>query len=121
MDDGVVVDIHLTDLLGPCFTALCFGPNANANDDSAQTTAWQPLQTTLAEQGIPFKAVMLVRNDTQNATSSNVIDHTGRLHDMLDATPGTVYLIRPDGHVLARWRDGSAAATQRAISTALTT
>jgi 3-(3-hydroxy-phenyl)propionate hydroxylase len=119
MDDGVVVDIHLTDLLGPCFTALCFGPNAN--DDSAQTTAWQPLQTTLAEQGIPFKAVMLVRNDTQNATSSNVIDHTGRLHDMLDATPGTVYLIRPDGHVLARWRDGSAAATQRAISTALTT
>jgi 3-(3-hydroxy-phenyl)propionate hydroxylase len=79
------------------------------------------LQTTLAEQGIPFKAVMLVRNDTQNATSSNVIDHAGRLHDMLDATPGTVYLIRPDGHVLARWRDGSAAATQRAISAALTT
>jgi 3-(3-hydroxy-phenyl)propionate hydroxylase len=121
MDDGVVVDIHLTDLLGPCFTALCFGPNANANDDSSQDTAWQPLQTTLAEQGIPFKAVMLVRNDTQNATSSNVIDHAGRLHDMLDATPGTVYLIRPDGHVLARWRDGSAAATQRAISAALTT
>ncbi|MFM0631412.1 FAD-dependent oxidoreductase [Paraburkholderia xenovorans] len=119
-EDGAVVDIHLTDLLGPCFTALCFDPNANPNDVCAQDTAWQPLQTTLAEQGIPFKAVMLVRNDTQNATSSNVIDHTGRLHDMLDATPGTVYLIRPDGHVLARWRDGSAAATQRAISTALT-
>lgn len=39
---------------------------------------------------------------------------------MLDATPGTVYLIRPDGHVLARWRDGSAEATQRAIRAALT-
>ncbi|MFM0669057.1 FAD-dependent oxidoreductase [Paraburkholderia sediminicola] len=114
MDDGVGVDIHLTDLLGPCFTALRFGANATHDD------AWQQLQSTLAEQRIPFKAVTLVTNDTQNATNSNVIDHTGRLHDMLDATPGTVYLIRPDGHVLARWRDGSAAATQRAISTALT-
>ncbi|REE21919.1 3-(3-hydroxy-phenyl)propionate hydroxylase [Paraburkholderia sp. BL27I4N3] len=117
-DQGVFVDIHLTDLLGACFTALRFG--ANANDDSAQDTAWQQLQDTLAEQRIPFKTVKLVRDDTQNVPSSNVIDHTGRLHDMLDATPGTVYLVRPDGHVLARWRDGSAAATQRAIGAALT-
>ncbi|MFB9126387.1 FAD-dependent oxidoreductase [Paraburkholderia dipogonis] len=117
-DEGVLHDIHLTDLLGTCFTALRFG--ANANDDSAQDAAWQQLQDTLAEQRIPFKTVKLVRSDAQNVANSNVVDHTGRLHDMLDATPGTVYLIRPDGHVLARWRDGSAEATQRAIRAMLT-
>jgi 3-(3-hydroxy-phenyl)propionate hydroxylase len=120
MDNGVAVDIHLTDLLGPCFTALRFGTNTNTNADPTRDDAWQQLQSTLAEKRIPFKAVTLVMGDRQNAMRSNVVDHTGRLHDMLDATPGTVYLIRPDGHVLARWRDGSAAATQRAIHAALT-
>jgi 3-(3-hydroxy-phenyl)propionate hydroxylase len=113
---GASVDIHLTDLLEPCFTALRFGANA----DSVQEHAWQELQGTLAEKGIPFKAITLAKDETAKAANPTMLDHTGRLHDMLDATPGTVYLIRPDGHVLARWRDGSAAATQRAISAALT-
>jgi 3-(3-hydroxy-phenyl)propionate hydroxylase len=113
-DDGARVAIHLTDLLGPCFTALRFGAHA------AQDGAWQQLQRSLAEQGIPFNAVTLVMGDMPDAASSCVVDQTGRLHEMLDATPGTVYLIRPDGHVLARWRDGSAAATQRALSATLT-
>jgi 3-(3-hydroxy-phenyl)propionate hydroxylase len=39
---------------------------------------------------------------------------------MLDARPGTVYLIRPDGHVLARWRNGSAAAVRQALDATLT-
>ncbi|CAB3787554.1 3-(3-hydroxy-phenyl)propionate/3-hydroxycinnamic acid hydroxylase [Paraburkholderia ultramafica] len=113
-DDGASVAIHLTDLLGPCFTALRFGA------DAAQDGAWQELQRTLAEQGIPFNAVTLVMGDMPDAGSSYVADQTGRLHEMLDARPRTVYLIRPDGHVLARWRDGSAAATQRALSATLT-
>lgn len=118
-DNGASVDLHLTDLLEPCFTALRFGANAEAVPAQGQEQAWQELQGTLAEQGIAFKAVTLTRDDTPRATHPAVLDHTGRLHEMLDATPGTVYLIRPDGHVLARWRDGSAAATRRAIAAAL--
>ena len=114
MGDGVGVDIHLTDLLGPCFTALRFGT------DSAQDSAWQQLQSALAGQGIPFKAVTLVTGDAPGIARPCVVDHTGRLHEMLDAATGTVYLIRPDGHVLARLRDGSAAATQRAVTATLT-
>jgi 3-(3-hydroxy-phenyl)propionate hydroxylase len=113
--DGVAVDIHLTDLLGPCFTALRFGA------DVAQDEAWQQLQHALGERSIPFKAVTLVTSDTPpRATCAQGIDPTGRLHEMLDATPGTVYLIRPDGHVLARWRDGSAANVQDAVMACLT-
>jgi 3-(3-hydroxy-phenyl)propionate hydroxylase len=112
--DGTALDIHLTDLLGPCFTALRFGA------DAAQDDAWQQLQHALGEQGIPFKALTLVTGDTPRASSAHVHDQTGHLHAMLDATPGSVYLIRPDGHVLARWRNGSAAATQSALLASLT-
>lgn len=33
-------------------------------------------------------------------------DASGAVSLLLDATPGTVYLLRPDGHVLGRWRNG---------------
>src|ERR1700744_4119781 len=115
MNDGASTDIHLTDLLSPCFTALRFSP------DHASDETWQQLQETLASNSIPFETVSILANDAHRASGPHAIDQTGRLHDMFDAQPGTVYLIRPDGHVLARWRNGSAAATQRAISAALTT
>jgi 3-(3-hydroxy-phenyl)propionate hydroxylase len=113
-DDGTQVAIHLTDLLGPCFTALRFGA------DPAQDDAWLQLQRTLADQRVPFQTVTLSKDIKPAETGAYAIDQTGRLHEMFDATPGTVYLIRPDGHVLARWRNGSAAATLHALSAALT-
>lgn len=52
-------------------------------------------------------------------SSGTVHDVTGLLTEHYDATPGTVYLIRPDQHVAARWRtvEGSQvfAALRRAI------
>lgn len=113
-DDGTPAAIHLTDLLGPRFTALLFDTDA-AHDD-----AWRQLQRTLADKRIAFQTVKLTRAATPGIAGPYAIDQTGRLHDMLDATPGTVYLIRPDGHVLARWRNGSADATLRALNATLT-
>ncbi|MFM0185223.1 FAD-dependent oxidoreductase [Paraburkholderia nemoris] len=112
--DGVPVDIHLTDLLGPCFSALRFGA------DTAQDEAWQQLHHALGEHRIPFKAITLVTGDAPRVTSPHVVDPAGRLHEMLDATPGTVYLIRPDGHVLARWRNGNATDVQNVVTASLT-
>ena len=110
ISDGKTVDMHVTDLLAPCFTALRFGT------DSSQDAEWQHIQDDLASRAIPFKTITVVDTNVKlGADSTAVIDHSGRLHHMLDATPGTVYLIRPDGHVLARWRDGSAAATHSAL------
>ncbi|MEX3786675.1 FAD-dependent oxidoreductase [Paraburkholderia sp. BR14374] len=113
--DGARLGIHLTDLLGPCFTALRFDAD-HANDGES----WQQLQSMLASKDIPFNLIDIVTADAQSANSPRAIDPTGRLHDMLDAQPGTVYLIRPDGHVLARWRNGSAAAVRHALDATLT-
>jgi 3-(3-hydroxy-phenyl)propionate hydroxylase len=109
-----MADIHLSDLLGPCFTALRFGGDASHDD------AWQQVQHALREKGIPFEALSLITGDTPRGASRQLHDQTGRLHEMFAATPGTVYLVRPDGHVLARWRDGSAAATHRAVLASVT-
>jgi 3-(3-hydroxy-phenyl)propionate hydroxylase len=112
--DGANVAIHLTDLLAPAFTALRFGA------DAAQDDTWRELQNTLAGRRIPFQTVtVLPGSATRGSAMRYAIDPGGHLHDMLDAQPDTVYLIRPDGHVLARWRNGSAAAVQRALSATL--
>ena len=44
-----------------------------------------------------------------------VVDTHGRLCSKYDASPGTVYLIRPDLHVCARWRRGNPEAVRQAL------
>jgi 3-(3-hydroxy-phenyl)propionate hydroxylase len=49
----------------------------------------------------------------------DILDDTGALAERYDAKPGSVYLIRPDQHLAARWRCFDAAATRAALSRAL--
>jgi len=46
-------------------------------------------------------------------------DEQGLATQRYDARPGTAYLLRPDGHVAARWREPTAAGIQAAIDRAL--
>jgi 3-(3-hydroxy-phenyl)propionate hydroxylase len=46
-------------------------------------------------------------------------DCTGHLYPLYGATDGTLYLVRPDGHVLARWRDARRADVPGALQQAL--
>mgnify|MGYP000685732840 CR=1 FL=1 len=46
-------------------------------------------------------------------------DPQGLATQRFDARPGTAYLLRPDGHVAARWRAPTAAAVQAAMDHAL--
>ena len=83
-------DGHITELLGNGFTALYFGEQSDA----------PALPCTL--RAIPRAA-----------------DSTGHLYPMYGAIDGTLYLVRPDGHVLARWRDARDADATGAINRAL--
>jgi 3-(3-hydroxy-phenyl)propionate hydroxylase len=81
---------HVTDLLGRGFTALYFGEQRDAPE------------LPCAVRALPRAA-----------------DRSGRLYPMYDAGEGTLYLVRPDGHVLARWRDARNADVDAALRHAL--
>jgi 3-(3-hydroxy-phenyl)propionate hydroxylase len=84
----VTGETHLSALLGPYYSALCF------TEIGAMPEGFETLEEALRASGIPFRLLALAREQ----------DHTGRLFPMYGATPGSVYLLRPDGYILGRWR-----------------
>jgi 3-(3-hydroxy-phenyl)propionate hydroxylase len=78
LDDGR--STWLTRLLGAHFTILWFGEAARA-----------PQPTT--------RLPLVVRSLPRSS------DPSGHLYAKFGATEDTLYLVRPDGHVLARWRN----------------
>jgi 3-(3-hydroxy-phenyl)propionate hydroxylase len=89
---------HLTDLVGPRFTAFWF------STDGSVPAALSALETTLAARDVPFAVVPLATRQPVDAGRVAAWDHTGRLFPMYGATSETLYLMRPDGHVLGRWQ-----------------
>jgi 3-(3-hydroxy-phenyl)propionate hydroxylase len=112
-EGGHAREAHLTDLVSARFTALCF------SDEGDVPVAFTTLAGTLRERGVPFKVVPLSARLSPEAKGAHAWDHTGRIFERYDAKPGTVYLVRPDGHVLGRWRDARAADLEAAITRAL--
>ncbi|SAK80465.1 FAD-dependent oxidoreductase [Caballeronia calidae] len=106
-------EAHLTDLAGPIFTALCF------TEDGIVPAAFATLANALRTGGVPFKAVPLSAHLHPETPGVHAWDHTGRIFERYDAKPGTVYLLRPDGHVLGRWRDAQPRDIEAALARAL--
>ncbi len=91
-------DDWLLNQLGDGFTLLVFGADAAT--------------------GAP---AITVNNHRANvlAVGVDIIDTKGLLHDRYDGQNGTVYLIRPDQHVAARWRSFDRPAIEQAMQRAL--
>lgn len=106
-------DAHLTELIEPRFSTLCF------TEKGVIPPGLAALEQTLQAAGIPFRVVALARDRPTHDSSVIGWDHTGRLFRMYGATPGTVYLVRPDGYVLARWRQPTPEVVHSAIKRAL--
>jgi hypothetical protein len=85
------------------------------------------LKQALSDAGLP--ALRIHRVMTRPSDSTNhpgaciaddaLIDADGVLAARCDARPGTVYLLRPDQHVCARWRSLDSQAVAASIARAL--
>ena len=100
----------LTDLLGPHFTALYFTEKGAVPEKLANVLA------RLGQGPAPFTWKAIGQHPGDRAAAC---DHTGRLFPMYGAQPGTLYLIRPDGHVMARWREANGEELVTALHRAL--
>jgi len=89
---------HLTDLLGARFHFFLFADGGSASIDLASLAA------SFAAAGVPFGFDIISPNAGRDNFARHVHDYTGRLFPMYDAEAGSAYLVRPDGHVLARWK-----------------
>ena len=101
--DGV--DAWFLNQLGDRFVGIYFSEDGTA-----------PVGITGAGSGrIPLETIVVAK--TGNA-GNNIVDSNGLLYRHYDALPGTYYLIRPDQHVAARWREFSREKVLRALERA---
>jgi 3-(3-hydroxy-phenyl)propionate hydroxylase len=89
---------HLTDLVAARFTAFSFTEDGSIDRDL------EAMDAQLGESKVPFRLIALSRHLAPQASGPTAWDHTGRLFSLYDAAPGSLYLVRPDGHVMGRWR-----------------
>ncbi|VVD73725.1 FAD-dependent oxidoreductase [Pandoraea cepalis] len=104
--------------LGGRFVALVFG--APASLDAASLAGLD----ALANDSVPVVSLFVTPDaeaaqDARGESHSVWHDAQGLAAQRYDAAPGTVYLIRPDQHVCARWRSVDATAIAAARERAL--
>lgn len=118
MDDAPVQeagqDGWLLDAVGNQFMALVFTPDVA----TLQATTIQAFHA-LAELPIAVQVVLISPHaGAAPAGLRGLVDVKGHYAARFDAQPGTVYLIRPDQHVAARWRSFDTHAVQAALARA---
>jgi 3-(3-hydroxy-phenyl)propionate hydroxylase len=55
---------------------------------------------------------------SRNRAQGGAWDHTAQVFSLFGAQPGSFYLVRPDGHVLGRWRQVQAGQVAAALAAA---
>jgi 3-(3-hydroxy-phenyl)propionate hydroxylase len=111
-EDGA--NFWLLDRVGNRFMAL-----VHVADPAAVDAEKARIFKGLAGGTIPVEVVLVSpKAGTAPAGLRVFEDYTGRFAERYDSEPGTVYLVRPDQHVAARWRSVSVPAIRAALATA---
>jgi 3-(3-hydroxy-phenyl)propionate hydroxylase len=109
----------LLEALGSGFDLLLFAPGENfVAPDAADLVAF-------ARDAIPVRVTIVVPQGRAGWRAPErcrlVEDVAGLAEKRYDGRPGSVYLLRPDQHVCARWRRFDPAAVRRAVQRATCT
>ncbi len=100
---------------GGAFGLLLFVDHPAAVDAAQQ--AWI---AGLAAAPLPVQTLLIARQaGAAPAGCLLLVDAQGLAAQRCDARPGTTYLLRPDQHVAARWRQPDLAAVQAALARAI--
>jgi 3-(3-hydroxy-phenyl)propionate hydroxylase len=113
VERGEAREAHLTDLVAPRFTAFYFTDEGSVSADVAS------IERNLSELEIPFALIPITRHLHLNIDRPAGWDHTGRIFAAYGVRHGSLYLLRPDGHVMARWREAAGAEVGQAVKNVL--
>jgi 3-(3-hydroxy-phenyl)propionate hydroxylase len=103
---------HLSDLPGPHFTALVFAA------DGVLEPALDDALRRLEGGDPPWRSVVVALRGEPGceAGREQVVDPQGLAFRRYGAHEGTLYLLRPDGHVAGRWHRPSEATLRAAVA-----
>ncbi len=102
----------LIDHVGGRFQALYF-----CDDPSAIPEAMQLQLQGLTHAAIPVEPLVIAKRAASCALKV-LVDREGIAFPRYDATPGALYLVRPDQHVAARWREAEVSRIVAAVARA---
>jgi 3-(3-hydroxy-phenyl)propionate hydroxylase len=125
MDDAPVQvegqDAWLLDQVGKGFQLMLFVDAAPAHDVLAQIHALAECRSAppCANVPVPVTPLIVTPHVLDVPGMKVIVDAQGLVTKRYNATPGTTYLLRPDQHVVARWRQMDPAQLQAALSRAI--
>jgi 3-(3-hydroxy-phenyl)propionate hydroxylase len=97
--------------VGRGFACLLF---ADATPSPEVLAQWQALQAGK----LPVTPLVVAPRALDVPGVQVIVDAQGLIAKRYDGQPGTVYLLRPDQHVAARWRGLDGAKVQQALARA---
>lgn len=104
----------LMDTFTSAFQILIFG------DDTALVQSAAKDAAALRERGVNVRIISITSEaEVEPYADVTLHDANGHAADLWGAKQGAIYVIRPDGHVLARWKKGSRLNAKIAIERAL--
>jgi 3-(3-hydroxy-phenyl)propionate hydroxylase len=112
-------DAWLLDQLGNRFVLLAFAdPSVPDGESSPEVVALKQQAQRMAAAPIPVHVLWVTAQEATAGDWRSLQDKAGLATQRMDASPGSVYLIRPDQHVAARWRAFDPASVAAAVARA---